>query len=743
MFNQFFFVLVLLSTMASCTGAKSAQVVSANHVLHPVDSLLNLMTIEEKIGQMSIFTSGGDITGATLRDTYKEDIRKGRIGAVFSAHSVRFTRQLQKLAVENSRLGIPLLFGYDVIHGYKTIMPIPLGGAASWDLAAIQQASRIAAIESSAAGLHWTFAPMVDVARDPRWGRISEGAGEDALYGSLVAEARVKGFQGSDLTQNNTILACAKHFAAYGAAQAGRDYHTVDVSERTLREVYLPPFKSATEAGVRTFMTAFNELDGVPATGNSFLLKDILRKEWGFDGMVVTDYTSINEMVHHGVAATDKEAGELALNAGVDMDMQGAVFYDHLQKSLTEGKVRIEQINQAVRHILLMKYELGLFEDPFKYCNKKREEQYVFSKEHRQFARTLAQKSIVLLKNEKGILPLPQNAKKKVAVIGPFFDSEKDMLGSWSAAGRAEDCVTLKQGLLQAGSALEFSFAKGCAPYGGDQSNFAQAQKIASQADYIVLYLGETRGMSGEAASRSDIGLPGHQSALAKMCKKLGKPLIVILANGRPLTIPWLAEHVDAIVETWFLGTEAGNAIADVLLGKYNPSGRLPVTFPRRVGQIPIFYNMKNTGRPYEANNKFTSKYLDTPNTPLYPFGFGLSYTPFKYGSIKLKQPFLSKDMPLDVSITIENTGSQEGTETVQLYIRDLVASVTRPVKELKAFQQVVLKKGERKEVHFTLSEKDLMFFDKKMNWVVEPGEFELFIGANAQTSRKVLFTFR
>ncbi|HHB78461.1 MAG TPA: glycosyl hydrolase [Saprospiraceae bacterium] len=739
--NKLIFLFVL-SIIGCTTAQKTTKSAITIKNIHPVDSLLALMTTEEKIGQMTLFTSDWESTGPTMRDTYKADIRAGKVGAIFNAHTAAYTRSLQKMAVEETRLGIPLLFGYDVIHGYRTIFPISLGEAASWDLAAIQQAARIGAIEASAAGLHWTFAPMVDIARDPRWGRISEGAGEDTYLGNAVAGARVKGFQGANLTDNNTILACAKHFAAYGAAQAGRDYNTVDISDRTLREIYLPPFKAAIDAGVRTFMTSFNELNGIPATGNKYLLKDILRDEWKFDGMVVTDYTSINEMVEHGNVANEKEAGELALKSGVDMDMQGAVYYKYLKKSLAEGKVTIQEINQAARNVLMMKYELGLFDDPYKYSNVTREKELVFAEAHRKFARRLAQKSIVLLKNKKGILPLPQKSKKKVAVIGPLADSQKDMLGSWSASGHAEDCVTLKKGLQEAGSDLIFSFAKGCNIYDGDQSGFAEAKKMANDADYIILSLGENRGMSGEAASRSNIGLPGHQLELAKMCKKTGKPMIVVLSNGRPLAIPWIAENADAIVETWFLGTEAGHAMADVLLGKYNPSGKLPVTFPRNVGQVPIFYNAKHTGRPFDAKNKYTSKYLDVPNTPLYPFGYGLSYTSFDYGKITTDKRRFTQSDSINISVIIKNTGDYDGTETVQLYIHDLVGSVTRPVKELKGFQQVKIKKGAYKTVTFTLTKEDFMFYDKNMKWTIEPGKFDIYVGTNSSAKDKVTITY-
>ena len=705
---------------------------------HFVDSLLAQMTLDEKIGQLTLFASHWEKTGPTLTDDNEYNIKKGNVGAIFSARTVKQTSHLQHLAVDSTRLGIPLLFGYDVIHGFKTIFPVPLAESASWNLNSIEQSARIAAVEASASGVHWTFAPMVDIARDPRWGRIMEGAGEDAYLGSLIAKARVHGFQGDDLSKGNTILACAKHFAAYGAAQAGREYHTVDISNRSLWETYLPPFRAAVDAGVRTFMTSFNELNGIPATGNSYLLKDILRHQWAFDGMVVTDYTSINEMMNHGVVGSLKEAGELALNAGVDMDMQGAVFLRFMKTSIQDGRVDIQELDRAVHNVLMMKYELGLFQDPYKYCDKQREKNNILTPAHREFARKIAKESIVLLKNKKGILPLSQNENKKIAIIGPLADSPKDMLGAWHAAGEASDVVGFLAGLKNQKNKVDLLYAKGCEPYGGGQAGFAKAKKIAESSDYIILCVGETAAMSGEAASRANIGLPGQQLALAKMCVKTGKPVIVVLSNGRPLAIPWLQENVDAIVETWFLGVEAGNALADVIFGHYNPSGRLPVTFPRALGQVSIYYNMKNTGRPFDAHNKFSSKYLDVPNSPLYPFGYGLSYTQFEYGEIHVSKNEFSRNEPLKVSVSLKNIGKVDGVETVQLYIHDLVGSVTRPVKELKSFQQIKLMAGEKKKVVFSLSEKDFRFYDKEMNWVSEPGEFDIFVGANADVSRKI-----
>ena len=708
-------------------------------ILARVDSVMEMMTLEEKIGQMTLFTSDWDVTGPTIRATYKEDIRAGKVGAIFNAHTAAYNRELQRVAVEETRLGIPLLFGYDVIHGYKTIFPVPLGEAASWDLEAIEKSARVSAVEAAAAGLHWTFAPMVDIARDPRWGRIMEGAGEDTYLGSLIAQARVKGFQGDDLGAVNTVVACAKHYAAYGAALAGRDYSTVDMSERMLREIYLPPFKAALDAGCGTFMTSFNELDGVPATANKFLLDEILRKEWHFPGFVVTDYTSIDEMINHGYAADQRQAAEQALDAGVDMDMQSAAYYNHLEDLVKSGDVQEEQIDQAVQRILRMKFLLGLFDDPYKYSDEARQKRELLSPEHLEASRDVARKSIVLLKNERGTLPLNRDIRK-LAVIGPLADNHQDMIGAWSGAGDAKDVTTLLQGLRNV-VGQRVVYAMGCEADQDNRDGFAQAINLAQSADAIVLAIGEKAYMSGEAASRSDITLPGPQLELAQRLKETGKPLIIVLMNGRPLAIPWLAEHADAIVETWFLGTQAGPAIADVLFGDYNPSGRLPVTFPRSVGQVPLFYNMKNTGRPMDPNNKYTSKYLDIPNTPLYPFGFGLSYTTFSYGDPRVSRTTMQAKGSITASVEITNTGKLAGTETVQWYIRDLVGSVTRPVRELKHFERVHLQPGESRQVSFEITLNDLKFYDKDLHYKAEPGDFQVFVGPDASTERSVKFT--
>ncbi len=701
-----------------------------------VDSLLALMTLEEKIGQMTLFTSDWEMTGPTLRAEYKEDIRKGRVGAIFNAHTAAYTRELQRIAVEETRLKIPLIFGYDVIHGYKTIFPIPLGEAASWDLQAIEQAARVAAVEASAAGLHWTFAPMVDIARDPRWGRISEGAGEDTYLGSAIAAARVRGFQGNGFDKADAVLACAKHYAAYGAAQAGRDYHTVDLSEQVLREVYLPPFKAARDAGAWTFMTAFNEWNGIPATANARLLKDILKWEWGFPGFVVTDYTSINEMVPHGYAADDKHAAECSVNAGVDMDMQGAVYYHHLASLVKEGKVKVSRIDDAVRRILRLKFLLGLFDDPYRFCDEAREKRLLMAPEHQAAARDMARKSIVLLRNEKQTLPLSKQIKT-LAVIGPLADSKQDMLGNWSAAGDAKDCVTLLEGIrAKLSDQSRVLYEKGCdIESKSDRSGIAKALAAVKKADAVVVAVGEAGWMSGEAASRSDIGLPGLQEELVKALVATQKPVVVVLMNGRPLAIPWVAENAPAILETWFAGTQGGHAIADVLFGDYNPSGKLPVTFPRSVGQIPLFYNMKNTGRPADPNNKYTSKYLDIPNSPQWPFGFGLSYTTFSYSDLQVDKKEFGYNDVLNIRVKVTNTGQREGEETAQLYVRDLVGSVTRPVRELKGFQKVQLKPGESKVVAFRLSADDLRFYNADLLFRAEPGAFDLWVGGDSNAT--------
>jgi beta-glucosidase len=707
-----------------------------------VNALLAQMTLDEKIGQLTLYTTDWGSTGPTIREGYKNDIRSGACGNLFNSHTTLFVRELQKVAVEETRLKIPLLFGFDVIHGYKTIFPIPLGEAASWDLSAIEKSARVASTEATAAGLNWTFAPMVDIGRDPRWGRVMEGGGEDPYLGSRIAEARVRGIQGKKIGDTDAMLACVKHFAGYGAPIAGRDYNTVDMGERYFRNFYLPPYEAAVRAGATTVMTSFNDYDGIPASGNKFLLDQILRKEWGFEGFVVTDYTSINEMVNHGVVANDKEAGELALQAGVDMDMQGAVYQRFLKQSLQEGKVTQAQIDEGVRRVLRLKFELGLFEDPYKFCNEEREKKTLLSAGNRSAARDVARKSIVLLKNEKQALPLKKG--QKIALIGPLADNKSELVGSWSGAGNVDDCVSVREGFApeQKPGTL---YVKGCEMDGSDKSGFAEAIRAAEQSDVVVVVVGEKAMMSGEASARADISLPGVQEDLILELCKTGKPVVVVLMNGRPLAIPRIAENATAILETWWLGTEAGNAIADVLFGRFNPSGKLPMTFPRSVGQVPIFYNEKSTGRPFDPNSKWTSKYIDEANSPQWPFGFGLSYTTFEYkGLSATPETVVMRDAPntqqakIRVSIQVKNTGSLAGEEVVQLYVRDLVGSVTRPVKELKGFQKIMLQPGETRELKFTLSEKELGFYRRDMTFGTEPGEYEIMVGGNSEELQKV-----
>lgn len=727
-----FFVLFSFLSATFLYGQPSIPIGQDPKIESKIDSLIRIMTLEEKIGQLTLYTSDIDVTGPTIREGYKEDIRNGNVGSIFNAYGAGYTKSLQKIAVEETRLKIPLLFGYDVIHGHKTIFPMPLGESASWDLEAIEKSAQIAAAEASAEGLHWTFAPMVDVARDPRWGRIAEGAGEDTYLGTKIAVARIKGFQGKNLKDLNTILACAKHFAAYGAALAGRDYNTVDMSDRVLREVYFPPFKAAVEAGVATFMTSFNEVDGVPATGSRYLMTDVLKEEWGFEGFIVTDYTSINEMVPHGIVANEKEAAELAINAGVDMDMQGGVYQAHLADLVKNEKVSVAQIDESVRRILRMKYLLGLFEDPYRYSDPQREKDVVMSKEHLAAARDISRKSIVLLKNEGNTLPIKKNTKS-IAVIGPLADSKRNMIGSWSAAGDYTKAVTLLEGIKAAvPSTTKVLYAKGANINDDTTKWIDEAVKVARTADVVILAIGEDAQMSGEAASRSSIDLPGVQLELAKALKKTGKPIVAVLMNGRPLTINWLDENIPSILETWFLGTQAGHAIADVIFGDYNPSGKLPVTFPRSVGQIPIYYNNKNTGRP-RTDQKYTSKYLDISNEPLYPFGYGLSYTNFTYSNLVVGKPTYKMDETVKVTVTVSNSGKFAGEEVVQLYIRDLVGSVTRPVKELKGFKKIQLEPGKSQQVQFELTKEELAFYTRDMNFEVEPGNFKVFVGSNSR----------
>ena len=698
-----------------------------------VDSLMALMTLQEKIGQTVMYGGSWDQTGPIVGANNGKLIREGNMGGMLNAFTVKGTKDLQTIAVEDSRLGIPLLFGYDVIHGHRTIFPINLGMAASWDLKLIEESSRIAAEEASAEGLHWTFSPMVDISREPRWGRISEGAGEDVFLGSQIAKAYVRGYQGDDLSKPNTILACAKHYVAYGAPQAGRDYHTVNMSEGELRNVYLPPFKATVDAGIETFMSAFNELNGVPTSGNKFTLRDILREEWGFKGFVVSDYTSINEMVPHGYAKDEKDAARIGMNAGVDMDMMGGVYKNYLKELVEEGKVSEDYINEACRRILLAKFKLGLFDDPYRYIDEKREATTKYKPEFLAKAREIAAASSVLLQNKSQALPLSKGTKK-IAFIGPLVKDEYDILGNWAAKGdRKGQAVSVFEGVSEYLKTNQIMYAKGCDILKDDTSGFDEAIAVSKQADVIVLVMGEGHHMSGEAASRTNLKIPGIQPKLIKEIREANptKKIILVLMNGRPLNLSDEVNLVDAILEAWFPGTMGGAGIADVLFGVYNPSGKLTVTFPRNVGQVPIYYNMKNTGRPIpEANpgEDYKSNYIDSPNSPLFSFGHGLSYTTFKYSDFKLSSETLTRTGSIQASITVTNSGTKDGHEVVQLYIHDKVGSVTRPVKELKGFEKIFLKKGESKTVSFSISVEDLKFYNNEMVYDVEPGEFEIAI---------------
>lgn len=689
-----------------------------------VDSLMRVMTLEEKIGQTVLFTSDWSVTGPSMRDNYLEDIRAGRCGNLLNAYTADFTREIQRIAVEETRLGIPILFGYDVIHGFRTIFPINLGMSASWDVEAIEESARIAASEAAAAGLHWTYSPMCDISVEPRWGRISEGSGEDPYLGSLIAAAMVRGYQGEDLSADHTLLSCVKHFAAYGAPQAGRDYNTVDMSERWLREFYLPPYKAAVDAGALSVMASFNELDGIPAHANAHLMNDILRGEWGFQGFVVSDYTGIMEMIHHGYAEDLSDAGRLSMNAGVDMDMMSSSYMDHMKELVESGKVSMETLNNAVRRILNLKAALGLFEDPYRYCNPEREKARTLTPENKAFARSFAAESMVLLKNN-GILPLRKG--EAVAVTGPLAQSKDDLLGSWRAAGQVESVpVSIQQAV-------------------------GEVTPISAGASKVILVAGEPWHWTGEAASRSSIRLPEDQTQLLKKLKKEGKTVVLVLLNGRPLDLSEESELADAILEAWYPGTMGGYAVADVLFGDVNPSGKLPVSFPRNLGQVPIYYYAKNTGRPYvHPDAKYESRYLDVPNEPLYAFGHGLSYTTFEYSEITLEGEgtqsgqgvTLSGNGTLKACVSVTNTGACEGTETVQMYIRDLVGSVTRPVKQLKGFERITLAPGESRIVEFTLDRETLSFWRQDMSWGPESGDFQIFIGGASNQVKNASFKY-
>ncbi|MEN3324978.1 beta-glucosidase BglX [Mariniflexile soesokkakense] len=761
---KYVFLGITATLIVACNSNQNKSNTSSNH--NPfeakVDSILSLMTIEEKIGQLNLPSAGQFTTGQATNSDIGGKIEKGLVGGLFNIKTVASIRDIQKIAVEKSRLKIPLIFGMDVIHGYETTFPIPLGLSCSWDMPLIEKTARIAAIEASADGINWTFSPMVDISRDPRWGRVSEGSGEDVYLGSQIATAMVKGYQGDDLTNNNTILSCVKHFALYGAPEAGRDYNTVDMSKIRMYNEYLPPYKAAIDAGVGSVMAAFNEIDGVPATGNHWLLTDLLRKDWNFNGFVVTDYTGINEMTEHGLGDL-QEVSALALNAGVDMDMVGEGLLTTLKNSLDEGKVKIATIDAAVKRILTVKFQLGLFDDPFKYCNDDRAKTEIYTKEHRDFSRKVASESIVLLKNENEILPLKKSGT--IALIGPLANSKENMPGTWSVATKLGNANAFLDGLKTvAGDQVNVLYAKGSnldhdlefekratmfgrdIPRDGrtDKQLMDEALAIASKSDVIIAALGESSEMSGESSSRTNLQIPQVQKDLLNALLKTGKPVVLVLFTGRPLAITEENKNVPAILNAWFPGTEAGLAISDVLFGDVNPSGKLTATFPMNVGQVPIFYNHKNTGRPLGNSEgkfeKFKSNYLDVRNEPLYPFGYGLSYTTFNYANLKLNTTNIDAQGTIEVSVEVTNSGGFDGKEVVQLYVRDVVGSVTRPVKELKGFQKVEIKKGETKTVTFKLTENDLKFYNSNLDFVAEPGTFRVFVGTNSDTKMMTEF---
>ncbi|WP_223198122.1 beta-glucosidase BglX [Maribacter arenosus] len=727
-----------------------------------VEELLGKMTLEEKIGQLNLPGSGDVVTGQAQNSDIAKKIEAGMVGGLLNITSVEKIKEVQKIAVEKSRLKIPLLFGLDVIHGYRTTFPIPLGLSTSWDMGLIEKTARMAATEASADGINWTFSPMVDISRDPRWGRFSEGSGEDPYLGSEIAKAMVRGYQGDDLTKNNTIMSCVKHFALYGASEAGRDYNTVDMSRIRMYNEYLPPYKAAIDAGVGSVMASFNEIDGIPATGNKWLLTDLLRKQWGFKGFVVSDYTGVNEMIEHGMGDLQTSSA-LALNAGLDMDMIGEGFLTTLMKSVEEGSVNMIQIDNAVRRILKAKYDLGLFDDPYKYCDINRAQAEIFTEDNRHFSREVASQSMVLLKNENQLLPLKKSGT--IAIVGPLANSKENMAGTWSVATVQNKSIALLEGLnTVVGDKVKIVYAKGSnltydaeleqrATMFGKELNrdnrsdavlLNEALEIASKADVIVAALGESAEFSGESSSRTNIEIPQVQQDLLKALLKTGKPVVMVLFTGRPLVLKEESKTVPAILNVWFPGSEAGLAISDVLFGDVNPSGKLTATFPRSIGQIPLFYNHKNTGRPLQNKEgkfeKFTSNYIDERNEPVYPFGFGLSYTNFTYDNLRLSSDKMTENDTIKVTVDVTNTGDFDGKEVVQLYIRDVIGTVTRPVKELKGFQKVALNKGETKSVTFSITIEDLKFYNYDLDYVAEPGEFEIFIGTNSDDTLKTSF---
>ncbi|MFD0835302.1 beta-glucosidase BglX [Mariniflexile aquimaris] len=752
-----FSLIVILLQSCNSGNDNSKNTAYTNPFEKQVDSLLNLMTIEEKIGQLNLPSAGDITTGQAKSSNIAKKIEEGKVGGLFNIKSVAKIKEVQKIAIEKSRLKIPLLFGMDVIHGYETTFPIPLGLSSSWDMELIKKTAQMAAQEATADGINWTFSPMVDISRDPRWGRVSEGSGEDPYLGSEIAKAMVHGYQGDDLTKNNTMLACVKHFALYGAPEAGRDYNTVDMSKIRMYNEYLPPYKAAIDAGVESVMVAFNEIDGVPATGNKWLLTDLLRTDWGFNGFVVTDYTAIEEMMYHGVGNFEEVSAQ-ALTAGVDMDMVSDGFLNTLKKSLDEGRISIDAIDAAVKRILTAKFKLGLFDDPYKYCDETRPAKEIFTKENKAFARKVATESMVLLKNDNQLLPLKKSGT--IALIGPLANTAVNMAGTWSVATKQDLSNPLLEGLKTViGDLATIHYAKGSnldydlelekratmfgkeIPRDGrtDKQLLDEALAIASKSDVIIAALGESAEFSGECSSRTNIEIPQVQKDLLNALLKTGKPVVLVLFTGRPLVLVEENEKVPAVLNVWFPGSEAGLAISDVLFGDVNPSGKLTATFPRSLGQVPIFYNYKNTGRPLGNSEgkfeKFKSNYIDERNEPLYPFGYGLSYTTFNYSNLKLSSNQLNSSGNIEISVDVTNTGNFDGKEVVQLYVRDLVGSVTRPVKELKGFQKIAIKKGETKTVTFKLTENDLKFYNSNLDFTAELGMFQVFVGTNSNAT--------
>ncbi len=756
-----YFRFIFFITIFSCSSAKSqiSSPLPKDNFDRKVDSILVLMTLEEKVGQLNQYNGFWDITGPAPKEGLAakkyQDLKKGLVGSMLNVKGVKDVRALQKIAVEQTRLHIPLLFGFDVIHGYKTISPIPLAEAASWDLEAIQKSAAIAAEEASAVGINWTFAPMVDVSRDPRWGRVMEGAGEDPYLGSRIATARIHGFQGTDLSSRKSILACAKHFAGYAFVESGRDYNTVAVSDETLYNIILPPFKAAAAAGVKTFMNSFNELNGIPATGNAMLQRSILKGDWNFKGFIVSDWGSINEMINHGYAKDSKQAAAIAMNAGSDVDMESYAYLEHLSNLVKEGKVKESLLDDAVRRVLKVKFELGLFDDPYKYCDEAYEKATVGKTAFQEGVLDIAKKSIVLLKNESDLLPL-QKTGKKIALIGALASDKTSPLGSWRIAADDNSAISVLEG-MQKYTGNELTYAKGADVTVGrtqfiwetkinttDTKDFAVAIALAQQSDVVVMVLGEHGLQTGEGRSRTDLGLPGVQQELLEEVYKVNPNIVLVLNNGRPLAIPWAVEHIPSIVEAWQLGTQSGNAIAQVLYGDYNPSGKLPMTFPRNVGQIPIYYNHKNTGRPTmnEPESVFWSHYVDAKNTPLFPFGYGLSYSKFEYSDLKLSSNSFSNTDKIEVSVTLKNKSSVTGKEVVQLYIRDLVGSYTRPVKELKDFKMVELQPNATQRITFMIDKNTIQFYTPNSKWEAEAGDYKVFIGGSSDTSLEANFNY-